>query len=809
MKRVNEAWDTTETARHDQTVEWITVLEKEHLNATKAREEYDAYEATLKKLLLDAPEKRGKIIPAGWAKERMLVLARKFQDQYLNAGRREVRFSKIRETTDDITHWIRGGIWGEDDLFDLLKDAGFEIDRPTFDKSTFNTGERIQERDSAYWRTLVDDVLEEETSSTFFKMRIDWEYETDIYKARDVVKVLKLLNQQATADAPKTKAQLAMEFYTQELTNEDTPVIRREGGSLVDTLKAMETMTEWEDLAAIMCVRPRAREETKPRPVVITSTNINTVDKKLQELGKAIPREVTAGKAILRFAAPKKIETVVTALQWFTIEKLTEVNYSHFFGDPLAPLKSWTHTAAELCYREPGYHFLVQRICHRGNMAKDSSRDELAKALEADLGSKVLMKTMGSCKDWLWVTVDERETVVKRVQGTAAVKVNKTGASYIIRQFSTDRRLRHLLITMREGLPKRAEELIPVLNSYDARWEAVSAEPFSKMQYRVLFHIKDETTDWPWDFAWERDVGALYPKPTLPGSSPSVWGVKPHECQCCFNEDHSTIKCPLIDKAIDGFVLVPQRQATFVTGKNIPNSRSTEVWPPMAAPPPPPPAVRPSLKRSADWSNDEATRKRLRTDVETPSLSTPRGGTPFIVQTPMTQRVVRTVKQSLKDVDDLAKELDTMMENQEEGEDDLPSPSASYSNAGIISTPAAHQVSLPSEPTLTEKLNQVARDESIKQMRLRYPYIRPACIDYCSDPKYNPSGNLATAMSCFFGSYNWFSNEKQMVPGTTDETKREFRQAFDQYAAAQKWPTARINKALGLPVLEEEPTPAA
>lgn len=396
-KRVSEAWAATVTPRFDLMSEWIDIIELEQLGPTLARSDYDEYEGTIKDTVLADPSKLGRVIPAGWARETIMKLAKKFQDGWLNSKRREERLLRRREAVEGLMEWMRDEHNKTlDSLRELVSRLGLEIKTAEFQKAAMNVGERVQERDLSYWMTVVDEVLEEEPSTTFFRLRINWEYENDIFKARDTVKALKLI---ALTSPSKGRAEIASEYYVEEMAKVPSMVIRRDGPQLVEVLAEMRRMTEWEDLVALMCVKPRkVEEEEKEAPP--TTTNMVDMATKLRAAEVAAPAGITGEKATLRFLAPKaKTDVVISALQWFSIEKLAEVKYSHFFEDPLGPLKTWTHTAAELCYKEPGYHFLVQRLCHRGNMAKDTSRDELAKALEIDLGSKVAMKTMGSCRD--------------------------------------------------------------------------------------------------------------------------------------------------------------------------------------------------------------------------------------------------------------------------------------------------------------------------------------------------------------------------------------------------------------------------
>lgn len=384
---------------------------------------------------------------------------------------------------------------------------------------------------------------------------------------------------------------------------------------------------------------------------------------------------------------------------------------------------------------------------------------------------------------------------------------------------------------MREGLPKKAEGLVPTLNSYDGRWTALSAEPFSKMQYRVLFHIKSEETDWPWDITWEREPGSLHPRPSMPGSSPAVFGVKPYECQCCYNEDHSTAKCPLVDKAIDGFVIVPKRQADFVDGRPIPNSRTTEVWPPVRAPPPPPPPAPRGQKRNADWSNDEGTRKRLRLDVDTPAMNTPKGGeAPIPWDTPITARVMQSVRHSVKNIATITQTMEGLMEDPKEGESDEGSEDEAGDTLMAPSSPTARYsatqgppvTSFPSPPpppprkkpsgsvvstmstpratplSLTPSADEVVRSETVRQLSLKFPYLNEAAIEAYTTERVNKRGTMARSLEIIYSSY-WYITKPHsggFKDSVTEEQKATFRSMFELYVADKRWSDDAIRDAL-------------
>ena len=164
------------------------------------------------------------------------------------------------------------------------------------------------------------------------------------------------------------------------------------------------------------------------------------------------------------------------------------------------------------------------------------SRDLLREELEKDLGSKVNMMTMGTCRNWLWITVEDREQVTRKVAGAALVRLNKTGATYVVRQFFNDTGMRYLLVKSKEP----AKLLTALTTDSPNHWKVRGTEKFSGTHCRAWVTEAHQPSQWLWDLNWERVPGSLHPPIWIEGSNPPLFAVKPNECQICYNEDHNT-----------------------------------------------------------------------------------------------------------------------------------------------------------------------------------------------------------------------------------------------------------------------------
>ena len=378
------------------------------------------------------------------------------------------------------------------------------------------------------------------------------------------------------------------------------------------------------------------------------------------------------------------------------------------------------------------------------------------------MGCKVNMMTMGTCKNWLWITVDDRVQVIKKVADAALIRLNKTGAVYVIRHFFKDTAIRYLLVKSKE--PSKLTTLLAP--PHENHWIIQGAEKFSGIYSRVWVTEAHRPERWQWDLDWETTPGAPYPPHRIEGSNPPLWAVRPSECQVCYNEDHSTRGCPIVDKSIDGVVLCTRQQMEWVDEGKIPNSRSTEVWPPA------PKAATEGLKRKAeDEPKESATRKRLRMNVQTPMPPTPRGETRTIArETPTVKRVYERSQAELKKALPKPPAFDEPMVEEEEEEDQPASPSARYSAQpaspppSFLLPPSTHQT--PSLRSTTPLDLDNAESPAQAEFALKFAGMRTAWYDTLFSDDNNPGKDLNVAKRIAFDTH-WHETEKKISSRAT------------------------------------------
>jgi len=518
----------------------------------------------------------------------------------------------------------------------------------------------------------------------------------------------------------------------------------------------LEDCKDLEVFAEALAVRPR-KQNKKPEATNIPTNNIAEAARRLERAGK-LPSpldtaEQTTGKANLAFrpskptAAPKTIDN----LRWYSKEELAKHNYGHYFEDPMGPLRTWTMAAAEKMYQSPGYHFLVQRVGNRGNAARDNARDRFRDELAKALGCEVKMETMGSCKAWLWLTVEERENVMTRLANTAIIRLRGINALYVIRQFARDTRIRHLILKTHN---------VSVGDSFKDKlqqgagnsWEVLGLSKFSKIWTKAIFCLAEDT-EWDWDLPWDRVPGSLHPPIPYPGLTPTLMASKPYECQLCYNEDHNARECPLVDITIDNEIMIPKQSQNWVLEKKIPNSRSVEVWPPAETSSEPKTT---GIKRKAD-NEDTGTRKRLRFDIDTPAAPTPTNYTiPLVPSTPIIRRVYdRLVDEHMVG---LTEGMELHSEPPVTGEDP---PVDDDEDMGTEREPSPH---FSTAETVEEGPGMTA-DEARRANKTalvgQFPAIKAEWIERCLKADVNKKGSMTKAIGIMF-VHKWDTTQERI-----------------------------------------------
>ena len=114
-----------------------------------------------------------------------------------------------------------------------------------------------------------------------------------------------------------------------------------------------------------------------------------------------------------------------------------------------------------------------------------------------------------------------------------------------------------------------------VVRSMQPNWKPISLQREGKVNFRLQVLI-DREVAWPWDWNWERQVGAPMPVHKI---GDFITAQKAAECQICYNDNHYTSDCMIVEKLVRGKILVSKKVFKYVQGQfKIPNSRSTDVW---------------------------------------------------------------------------------------------------------------------------------------------------------------------------------------------------------------------------------------
>ena len=642
------------------------------------------------------------------------------------------------------------------DAYNELKVLNFELSHEVFQTIWNDLIISDETRSQTFWRKVISAALEQEPSPGLRGRKISWDWENDIRDGREFIRAAKLIQ---VMKPSASKLEVLRELLESGVVAATLIPFESE----LDKKEALEDASKedsWEGIAEIYCIRERTSENTdkKVAPKVSAINFVEAIDK-LKAAGlvpEAKPQ--TTGKVQLSFAATVRMaEAPARAeLTWFTREQMSTYKYGHFFEDVYGPLRTWTSTAAQALYREDGYHFLIQRVGNRGNAARDGVRDILATLLAKELNCEVKMKTMGSCKAWLWITVEEKESITRRITETALIRVNSKSALYVVRQFGEDPNIRYLLA--RADASKAVEAKIASATAEIGK--PVAIEKFGKDWARIMF-VEVKTSAWKWDLEWERTPGSVHPSLAIDGTSPTIWASKPYECQICYNEDHPTHKCPLVDLAINGQLLVAKQTQDWVLTKKIPNSRAVDIWPP------PVPEPQTSTKRKAERDPQESmTRKRLRLDVDTPMPPTPVTGTlPTLPATPAVERTYNYLRHST---------LTGNMSGLETGEDDimLPPPPPDFSVAE--ETPTVTMGSPEGSIADSDMTNapepgaEFRREDNFRLFKRRYDMVKESHLAYAFGADKNPNGKRSVAHKLLFK--DWWGHTLKAV--TTGETGR-------------------------------------
>lgn len=775
--RIDGAFNETGEPREIMTKEWMESLNKEDINVEKSLEEWTKFLSEIKeKALKEFPEDR--MISGTLAREKILTLQRNFQSRWLKDCRVALRRNNQKMFVEDIFEFCErtdvNTLPG--DLFRMLTKWKFLMTLETF-TSLYNVtaddlGMGVMNEE--FWRELVDEILSTEQSEAFSGLKINWDLEDDIRDARDIIKAMKMVS----AHTPEfTRFQVAQAIMKDEEYIDQ--LVKYQGAELDRVLNRMSTMDTWEDMAEIMCIRPKKkREETAP--TIPLSVRMVDLVKVQPDVLKETLRG-TGGKAKLSFIKlPERAAEKQMLLSWYTIENMAVHGYSHFFEDPYGPMKTWSVEMAKGLYERTGYHFLVQRVANRGNACKDTSRDLLREALETELATKVNVETMGACKDWLWYTVDESTAITSKLERTALIMVNRTKALYVIRQMRPDLGVRHLFMRAANSsgvTVQNALEFIRKSIGTAYPWVPMACEKATQNSLRMVFRncAPTETNSWPYDLPWERIPGSLHPE--TPFLNSGMYSKKPYECQLCYNEDHSIWKCPLVDLVIENQIMVAKSQKDWVADKTIPNSRATEGWNPEPKMQPP----KPPAKRKAEDDGNEGIRKRLRVDVDTPAAPTPNLKTGRdLPRTPAVARMWRSLADQA--LADQVGKLNTT-DDQTMALDAPPSPGTPTQRGPRGSSPQGSVFTVfpsDSDATVVERRLQTRR-----MLSMTYPILLHSFLDTLVSERINKSGTLARAQTLLFGTY-WERACGNFMDGATEEDIEGMEQAkvtFDRNLA--------------------------